>query len=134
MGATMEFRTRCIGLGRLASCMGVLALLWVGGCVYVESFNRETTGEEVLRALPRARAGQVTTRDGIIDALGEPQTTKELGGGREILIYEHCTRDVRARWLLGVSWKHADVDVLRVGFELEDGVLVEYYPSVSSGF
>lgn len=106
------------------------AVVGMGGCVYLYSRDRTTIvkgdlpDDSVLAAVVEG----ATSDDWVISTLGEPTFTKELEGGGALLIYQYETEDTTTTRVLIVMYERSQVTrVVRLNFEIRDGVVVRFW-------
>ena len=98
------------------------------GCIMSLSTFKNTSGSIVSPdILTQIKEGE-TTKDWLIDHLGQPTATEDRGDGMEDLTYEAVTRVVEHfRVLLLVSIEKSVDQVEQWVFELKDGIVHRYH-------
>ena len=109
----------------------IVVLLMVAGnsgCVMSLSSFKNTSGSTVSPdILIQIKEGE-TTKDWLIDHLGQPTATEDRGGGREDLTYEAVTRVVEHfSVLLLLSSENSVERVEQWVFELENDVVHRHH-------
>lgn len=86
------------------------------------SFDYPVSGTQLESVEPG-----VTTKEWIIDNLGEPDREKHLRDGEEILIYENTRRKSRHVSLFLLFSSHTSEDIKEtVSFKIRDGIVESY--------
>ena len=113
---------------RGARIMVLLIVAGNSGCVMSLSTFKNTSGSTVSPdILTQIKEGQ-TTKDWLIDHLGQPTATEDRGDGMEDLTYEAVTRVVEHfRVLLLVSIEKSVDQVEQWVFELKDDIVHRYH-------
>jgi len=98
------------------------------GCIMSLSTFENTSGSTVSPGiLTQIKEGQ-TTKDWLIDHLGQPTATADRGDGMEDLTYEAVTRVVEHfRVLLLVSIEKRVDQIEQWVFELKDGIVHRHH-------
>ena len=98
------------------------------GCIMSLSTFKNTSGSTVSPdILTQIKEGQ-TTKDWLIDHLGQPTATADRGDGMEDLTYEAVTRVVEHfRVLLLVSIEKRVDQIEQWVFELKDGIVHRHH-------
>ena len=97
------------------------------GCIMSLSTFKNTSGSIVPPAIRTQIKERETTKDWLIDHLGQPTATEDRGEGMEDLTYEAVTRVVEHfRVLLLVSIEKSVDQVEQWVFELKDDIVHRY--------
>ena len=113
---------------RGARIMVLLIVAGNSGCIMSLSTFENTSGSIVSPdILTQIKEGE-TTKDWLIDHLGQPTATEDRGDGMEDLTYEAVTRVVEHfRVLLLVSIEKSVDQVEQWVFELKDDIVHRYH-------
>ena len=113
---------------RGARIMVLLIVAGNSGCVMSLSTFKNTSGSTVSpEVLTQIKDGE-TTKDWLIDHLGQPTSTADRGDGMEDLTYEAVTRIVEHfRVLLLVSIEKRVDQIEQWVFELKDGIVHRHH-------
>ena len=113
---------------RGARIMVLLIVAGNSGCIMSLSTFKNTSGSIVSPdILTQIKEGE-TTRDWLIDHLGQPTATEDRGDGMEDLTYEAVTRVVEHfRVLLLVSIEKRVDQIEQWVFELKDGIVHRHH-------
>lgn len=113
---------------RGARIMVLLIVAGNSGCIMSLSTFENTSGSTVSPdILTQIKEGE-TTKDWLIDHLGQPTATEDRGDGMEDLTYEAVTRVVEHfRVLLLVSIEKSVDQVEQWVFELKDDIVHRYH-------
>ena len=113
---------------RGARIMVLLIVAGNSGCIMSLSTFKNTSGSIVSPdILTQIKEGE-TTKDWLIDHLGQPTATEDRGDGMEDLTYEAVTRVVEHfRVLLLVSIEKSVDQVEQWVFELKDDIVHRYH-------
>ena len=99
-----------------------------GGCLLSAHSIKTYSGSRVSAELFKQVADGQTTREWLIETLGQPTVAEDRGDGMEDLIYEATRRvDEHFNVLLVVSLESSVERVEQWIFELKDGVVHRHY-------
>ena len=112
----------------LALCVTMVA----GGCAIYRQTADASTDPVRKDKLGKLSKGDTTKQD-IVEALGEPTRTLKSGEGHETLVYEYEWREETKYNILFIfTWTDQDERTSKLFFELKDGVLVRHWREVVS--
>ncbi|MHC4480194.1 MAG: hypothetical protein ACYS8K_02305 [Planctomycetota bacterium] len=119
-------------LGRTAGVVVLLAVMllaWSASGCFVRTRDRTVTGPHPVpdgATLSSLKVGE-TTRQWVIETLGQPTRTKDLEGGGQLLIYEYLERESgHTRVLVIATYRWNETSVMRLSFEVRDGIVTRF--------
>ena len=114
--------------GLLASCGAML--LWAVGCVHVYSSTQlldrwgAPVNEEFLAAV---KPGE-TTKEQVVEGLGPPHRSMNVGDGKELLVYSCAEATTSGKTVVLVfQEQHRTTRAVEVCFELKDDVVARWW-------